>query len=100
METRSLGRTEQIPTWLKPNRLAYDLILASMDSIMTLREQIRSKLLSYAPRKIHTTDRIPAAVIVPFFEKQGEPHLLFTKRTDHLQYHGGEISFPGGAREA
>lgn len=37
-----------------------------------------------------------AAVLVPLFKKGRECHLLFTKRTDTVRYHKGEISFPGG----
>src|SRR4030042_6577320 len=37
-----------------------------------------------------------AAVLVPLFEKNGDCHLLFTKRTDQVKHHKGEISFPGG----
>jgi 8-oxo-dGTP pyrophosphatase MutT (NUDIX family) len=37
-----------------------------------------------------------AAVLVPLFNKEGNCHLLFTKRTDQVKYHKGEISFPGG----
>lgn len=37
-----------------------------------------------------------AAVLVPLFKKGGDCHLLFTKRTDQVKYHKGEISFPGG----
>src|SRR5262249_36606085 len=44
-------------------------------------------------------DRIPASVLVPFFDKDGAPHVLFTVRSRTLQYHKGEISFPGGAQE-
>lgn len=33
------------------------------------------------------------------FEREGEPWLVFTKRTQHVQHHKGEISFPGGARD-
>jgi 8-oxo-dGTP pyrophosphatase MutT (NUDIX family) len=39
---------------------------------------------------------VPAAVLVPLFVKDGEFHLLFTKRTSHLTHHSGEIAFPGG----
>jgi 8-oxo-dGTP pyrophosphatase MutT (NUDIX family) len=42
---------------------------------------------------------VPAAVLVPLFEKDGEVHVLFTKRTPHLTHHSGEISFPGGVRD-
>ena len=38
-----------------------------------------------------------AAVLVPLFNKEGNCHLLFTKRSEEVKYHKGEISFPGGA---
>jgi len=33
------------------------------------------------------------------FERQGETHLIFTRRTEDLATHKGQISFPGGAWE-
>lgn len=40
----------------------------------------------------------PAAVLLPLFEKDGEQYLLLTKRTETLEYHKGQICFPGGSR--
>jgi 8-oxo-dGTP pyrophosphatase MutT (NUDIX family) len=40
-----------------------------------------------------------AAVVAPVLERDGTPHLLFTKRADHLGEHPGQMSFPGGGRE-
>jgi 8-oxo-dGTP pyrophosphatase MutT (NUDIX family) len=40
-----------------------------------------------------------SAVLVPFFTRQGVPHLLFTQRPMTLRQHAGQISFPGGARD-
>ncbi len=37
-----------------------------------------------------------AAVIVPIIRRR-EPSLLFTRRTEHLPSHAGQICFPGGA---
>ena len=37
-----------------------------------------------------------AAVLVPLFKKGEDCHIVFTKRTDTVRYHKGEISFPGG----
>src|SRR5207247_6674330 len=33
---------------------------------------------------------------MPVFEKDGEPHFLLTRRTEDVQTHKGQISFPGG----
>jgi len=38
----------------------------------------------------------PAAVLVPLFERDGEAHVVLTKRPDTMPSHQGEISFPGG----
>ena len=39
-----------------------------------------------------------SAVLIPVYEKSGHYHIVFTLRTEHLRYHKGEISFPGGGR--
>ena len=36
---------------------------------------------------------------MPIFEKDGEPHFLLTLRTEEVETHKGQISFPGGMRE-
>jgi 8-oxo-dGTP pyrophosphatase MutT (NUDIX family) len=41
---------------------------------------------------------IPAAVLIPVIARE-KPTLLFTRRTEHLARHSGQISFPGGRRE-
>jgi 8-oxo-dGTP pyrophosphatase MutT (NUDIX family) len=40
-----------------------------------------------------------AAVLIPLFKKKGEYHILFTRRTDKVEHHKGQISFPGGRRD-
>jgi 8-oxo-dGTP pyrophosphatase MutT (NUDIX family) len=40
-----------------------------------------------------------AAVLMPIFELQNEYHFLLTRRTDEVETHKGQISFPGGMRE-
>lgn len=37
-----------------------------------------------------------AAAIVPLHEKDGEPHLLLTRRPRHLARHAGQLAVPGG----
>jgi 8-oxo-dGTP pyrophosphatase MutT (NUDIX family) len=41
----------------------------------------------------------PAAVLVPLVLRSGGPTILLTQRTDHLNDHAGQISFPGGRIE-
>jgi len=43
---------------------------------------------------------IPAAVLVPLVDRPGGLTVLLTQRTDHLNSHAGQISFPGGRVEA
>ena len=45
-----------------------------------------------------TDEAQESAVVVPVIERD-VPHLLFTKRADHLSNHPGQMSFPGGRRE-
>ncbi|HJV67030.1 MAG TPA: CoA pyrophosphatase [Geomonas sp.] len=63
-----------------------------------LKAKLRTALA--ARRRVALKDgSVAAAVLLPLFIKDGEFHLLFTKRTPHLTHHSGEISFPGGVSE-
>ncbi|MFC2038974.1 NUDIX hydrolase [Chloroflexota bacterium] len=68
-----------------------------------LEEAISSRpkkaLFQIRKRSVVGADRTPAAVLLPLFEKDGEFHILFTRRTDTVRDHKGQISFPGGAYE-
>jgi 8-oxo-dGTP pyrophosphatase MutT (NUDIX family) len=52
----------------------------------------------HEPTTVNDQER-EAAVIAPVVDRDAEPHLLFTKRADHLSDHPGQMSFPGGGRE-
>ena len=41
----------------------------------------------------------PAAVLVPLVERPEGTTVLLTQRTEHLNHHAGQISFPGGRVE-
>jgi 8-oxo-dGTP pyrophosphatase MutT (NUDIX family) len=41
-----------------------------------------------------------AAVLIPFQWIEDDWYLLFTRRTDTVQDHKGQVSFPGGAQDA
>jgi len=67
-----------------------------------LRE-LRARLdagLSRRPRlALDRSDLVSAAVLVPITERDGRPHLLFTKKSDSVPHHKGQFSFPGGIVE-
>ena len=45
-------------------------------------------------------DRTVAAVLVPVLDADGEPQLLFTRRSHALPHHRGQVAFPGGRYDA
>ncbi len=65
---------------------------------MVDRRRIRRALDGHAVRTLDSRGRRSAAVLLPLFARDGHDHLLLTRRTDHLDRHAGEISFPGGGR--
>jgi 8-oxo-dGTP pyrophosphatase MutT (NUDIX family) len=63
---------------------------------MTLKDRIKTTLAAHK-RVPLSPGPVPAAVLIPLFKRHGNYFVLFTKRTEHLNHHKGEISFPGGA---
>jgi 8-oxo-dGTP pyrophosphatase MutT (NUDIX family) len=60
------------------------------------KEGIRKALSQRKKRVEAPMGFMPAAVLLPLFEKGGDYHLVFTKRTETVNYHKGQVSFPGG----
>jgi 8-oxo-dGTP pyrophosphatase MutT (NUDIX family) len=55
----------------------------------------RGRLAARERRMVVGGPLVKAAVLVPIVEREG-PALVFTKRTDNVGSHRGQISFPGG----
>ncbi len=69
-------------------------------------DYISKKLLSasktYGKRTViseadASTDARCAAVLIPIFRFDNEWHIVYTRRTDKVDTHKGQVSFPGGA---
>ena len=60
-----------------------------------LAEITRTRLGARERRIAPDGPLIKAAVLLPIVDR-GEPMILFTKRTDRVGQHKGQISFPGG----
>jgi 8-oxo-dGTP pyrophosphatase MutT (NUDIX family) len=64
-------------------------------------ERLRQRLHARSPLRVELDGFAPAAVLVPVVTEPGQPdRLLFTERRHDLSRHAGQISFPGGKRDA
>ena len=77
------------------------ITLAEDNISQRLHEAIKSAGFSsdgYAEIDLNDESRLKcAAVLVPLVWQDDEWHLLFTRRTDKVESHKGQVSFPGGA---
>lgn len=64
-----------------------------------MKQRLKQALARRQKSRLVDTSQTPSAVLLPIYNKQGEYHILFTKRTEKVKDHKGEISFPGGACE-
>ncbi len=58
-------------------------------------DSLRAKFADSIPEKGHPSER-EAAILVPFIRRGDDWFVVFTRRTEDLSRHKGEISFPGG----
>ena len=61
-----------------------------------LADTLEGALAARPRRVLAPNDRTVAAVLVPLLSVDGEPSLLFTRRSAFLTHHQGQIAFPGG----
>lgn len=56
-----------------------------------------AKILKSREKLVLPSDGLTtAAVLVPLYRKDNRYHVLLTKRSEQVEHHKGEISFPGG----
>ena len=62
------------------------------------KEDLKALFQGREPKRIafSNADYRQASVLLPLFISEGQFWLLFTKRTTTVEYHKGEVSFPGG----
>jgi len=75
-----------------------------MESSGTSREDvipevIKKALASRKQRTVAGASLTPAAVLLLMYPKDGEYCILLNKRSETVEHHKGEISFPGGAKD-
>ncbi len=67
-----------------------------MNTESKILERLQLKLSERSRIFITDPARRASAVLIPIYFKEGQLFILFTRRTELVQHHKGEISFPGG----
>ena len=81
--------------WVRPNNPFVNLDLSVLHSTELLIERIK-KFSATVPHVPPALDARASAVLIPLFDGESGPELVFTRRSQDLTNHKGEISFPGG----
>lgn len=66
-----------------------------LSSVAELARRTRERLAARERRSVPPGPLIRAAVLIPIVDR-GDAFLVFAKRTDRVDHHKGQISFPGG----
>ena len=64
--------------------------------ITITKQHIEEKLVARKRTAISPSGNRKACVMVTLVNKENHLHILLTKRTDTVEHHKGQISFPGG----
>lgn len=74
-------------------------IPAMSEILQNTAKAFKEALSTRSPKLVDNTQARSAAVLMPLWEDQGQAQVVFTKRTESLPTHAGQISFPGGATD-
>ena len=77
-----------------------ELVSSVMLTSVAFEQALRTSIPPRTRRTVAGAGLVDAGVLVPVLLHAGEPHLLFTRRTDRVETHKGQISFPGGVVDA
>ena len=64
-----------------------------------MEAELKEFLSQKHKQAITDSSRVPSAVLIPIYQKDGRYHIIFIKRTKTVTTHQGQISFPGGVRD-
>ncbi|MGQ9545608.1 MAG: NUDIX hydrolase [Dehalococcoidia bacterium] len=64
-----------------------------------MKQQLEKLLRSRQKKTIAEGKRRASAVLIPLLRSQGEYYVLLTERSQQVDFHKGQVCFPGGTRE-
>jgi len=83
-------------------RFSQEVIRQSLE-LSTFNGEAAQQQMIPRPRGVRPPDKAghprQGAVLVVLYDRDGDTHLVLTRRRDDLNDHAGQISFPGGRRE-
>jgi 8-oxo-dGTP pyrophosphatase MutT (NUDIX family) len=65
-----------------------------------VKQQIEKILHNRKKKTIIDEKRKASAVLIPLFYSQGQYRVLFTERSEEVNFHKGQVCFPGGTQES
>ncbi len=68
--------------------------------VQTPPELLKRALAKRVVERVDGDGLMPSAVMIVLYPKDGEYCILLNKRSELVEHHKGEISFPGGARDS
>ena len=66
---------------------------------LSIPDLVRQALARRSKWSLTDESLMPAAVLIALYPKDGDYCVLLNKRSELVEHHKGEISFPGGARD-
>jgi 8-oxo-dGTP pyrophosphatase MutT (NUDIX family) len=64
-----------------------------------MKNKIKKRLLAFEPQSNKHTALHDSAILIPFFHHQGQDRVVLTQRSQSVEHHKGQMSFPGGMAE-
>ena len=77
----------------------FHISIKEISMTSALPEIVKEVLSQRATKTVADPSLNPAAVLLVLYPKDGEYCILLQKRSENVEYHKGEISFPGGAKD-
>ena len=59
-------------------------------------EEIKEALSLVPKRTTFIEGHVPSAVLMVFYDRAEQTHLVYIRRTEHMRIHSGNMAFPGG----
>jgi len=72
------------------------MLFISESDFLEFKDELRRRLSERQVRECENDGHKPSAVKILIMNKNNAPHVLLTRRTDKVNTHKGQVSFPGG----